>query len=115
MVSGRCEEIGCHAERSEASAFISLKTNKCRFLASLGMTRTGDFSQLTDTFFWKEAWERFRASILAHTGNPQSVRGLPLYRDYAVPARLLAEQNRDGALPVVGHDDVIFAIANEAG
>jgi len=29
----------CHAERSEASAFIRLKTEKCRFLAALGMTR----------------------------------------------------------------------------
>jgi hypothetical protein len=33
----------CHAERSEASAFIPLKTDKCRFLAPLGMTGLGDF------------------------------------------------------------------------
>ena len=39
----RCEKIACHAERSEASAFISWKTNNCRFLAPLGMTRLGDF------------------------------------------------------------------------
>jgi hypothetical protein len=38
-----CEKIGCHAERSEASAFIPLKTKKCRFLATLGMTGPVDF------------------------------------------------------------------------
>jgi hypothetical protein len=33
----------CHAERSEASAFIRSKTKKCRFLATLGMTGPADF------------------------------------------------------------------------
>jgi signal transduction histidine kinase/predicted RNA-binding protein with RPS1 domain/DNA-binding response OmpR family regulator len=33
----------CHAERSEASAFIPLKKKKCRFLATLGMTGPVDF------------------------------------------------------------------------
>jgi len=32
----------CHAERSEASAFISLKTNNCRSFASLRMTGVVD-------------------------------------------------------------------------
>ncbi len=40
------EKTVCHAERSEASAFISLKTNKCRFLAALGMTGLVIFSHL---------------------------------------------------------------------
>jgi hypothetical protein len=35
--------MGCHAERSEASAFISLKTNNCRFFAALRMTGIVDF------------------------------------------------------------------------
>jgi len=35
---GGVKEWVCHAERSEESAFISLNSNKCRFLASLGMT-----------------------------------------------------------------------------
>jgi predicted nuclease of predicted toxin-antitoxin system len=38
-----CEKMGCHAERSEASAFIFLKTNNCRFFAAL---RVCDFFQL---------------------------------------------------------------------
>jgi hypothetical protein len=42
-VSGSCEKIGCHAERSEASAFIFLKTNDCRFFAALRMTGVVDF------------------------------------------------------------------------
>ena len=41
--SGGVKKSPCHAERSEASAFISLKTHKCRFLAPLGMTGLGDF------------------------------------------------------------------------
>ena len=42
-VPGRCEEIGCHAERSGSILNISRKTNKCAiFLASLGMTGLGD-------------------------------------------------------------------------
>jgi hypothetical protein len=35
--------MGCHAERSEASAFIFLKTNNCRFFAALRMTGIADF------------------------------------------------------------------------
>jgi hypothetical protein len=35
--------MGCHAERSEASAFIFLKTNNCRFFAALRMTGIVDF------------------------------------------------------------------------
>ena len=38
-----CEEIVCHSERSEESAFIFLKTNNCRFFASLRMTGLDDF------------------------------------------------------------------------
>jgi hypothetical protein len=38
-----CEKIGCHAERSEASAFIFLKTNNCRFFAALRMTGIVNF------------------------------------------------------------------------
>ena len=34
-MSGSCEKIVCHSERSEESAFIFLKTNNCRFFASL--------------------------------------------------------------------------------
>jgi hypothetical protein len=41
--SGSCEKIVGHSERSEESAFIFLKTNKCRFFASLRMTGLGDF------------------------------------------------------------------------
>jgi hypothetical protein len=33
----------CHAERSEASAFIFLKANNCGFFAALRMTAVGDF------------------------------------------------------------------------
>jgi hypothetical protein len=40
---GSCEKIVCHSERSEESAFIFLKTNNCRFFASLRMTGIGDF------------------------------------------------------------------------
>jgi hypothetical protein len=36
----------CHPERSEGSAFSSLKTYKCRSFASLRMTGHGDFSHL---------------------------------------------------------------------
>jgi hypothetical protein len=39
----RCEKMGWHAERSEASAFIFLKTNNCRFFAALRMTGIVDF------------------------------------------------------------------------
>jgi hypothetical protein len=42
-VPGSCEKIVCHSERSEESAFIFLKTNNCRFFASLRMTGLGDF------------------------------------------------------------------------
>jgi hypothetical protein len=38
-----CEKMRCHAERSEAPAFIFLKTNNCRFFASLRMTGWIDF------------------------------------------------------------------------
>ena len=40
---GSCEKIVGHSERSEESAFIFLKTNNCRFFASLRMTGLGDF------------------------------------------------------------------------
>ena len=55
----RCEKIGCHAERSEASAFISLRTDRCRFLAALGMTGLVDFFTTSEAFL--EARQRSRS------------------------------------------------------
>jgi hypothetical protein len=40
--------MACHAERSEASAFIFLKTNNCRFFAALRMTGIADFFTRSD-------------------------------------------------------------------
>jgi len=51
----------CHAERSEASAFMSLKTSKCRFLASLGMTGLGGFFTPSDSWGEDGGLERVRA------------------------------------------------------
>ena len=42
-VPGSCENIVCHSERSEEAALMFLKTNKCRFFASLRMTGLGDY------------------------------------------------------------------------
>jgi hypothetical protein len=57
-----CEKIGCHAERSEASAFIFLKTNDCRFFAALRMTGVVDFftaskqGDKAGAVFWNPLW-----------------------------------------------------------
>jgi hypothetical protein len=42
--------MGCHAERSEASAFVLLKTNNSRFFAALRMTG------VVDSFTRSPAW-----------------------------------------------------------
>ena len=42
--------MGCHAERSEASAFIFFKTNNCRFFAALRMTGIADFFTRSNFF-----------------------------------------------------------------
>ena len=44
QITRRCEKISRHAEPSEASAFVSSKTNQCRRLAALGMTGPMIFS-----------------------------------------------------------------------
>ena len=44
---------------SEASAFISLRTDRCRFLAALGMTGLVDFFTTSEAFL--EARQRSRS------------------------------------------------------
>ena len=51
-----CEKIVCHSERSEESAFTLLKTNNCRFFASLRMTGLDDsFTPSRYPFFPSQA------------------------------------------------------------
>jgi hypothetical protein len=63
---------------SEASAFISLKTNKCRFLASLGVTWLIDF--FTPSLAWALLGcpyraERLKAMTDPHLGQDRTLNG----------------------------------------
>jgi hypothetical protein len=67
--------MGCHAERSEASAFIFLITNNCRFFAALRMTGIADFFTASGTLVVLEGVQ-FR--VLLAGGAARSGRALPV-------------------------------------